>query len=228
MAFSEELKLRIRRRAAYRCCWCERFGFVEVHHVVPQNEGGPDTIDNAAPLCPTCHSLYGANPTLRKQIRDKRDWWFDVAAHKYPYDIGSIDEAVHRVDAELLATTYDADAAQRLRQALTEYVQEMLALIEPRRAAMITDTILDAIPLDTGVLLPKEKVAVEGYCECRQDHCVGHRGRVYCYWSKDLSPWVIERKLYWRCYDETIECPRCGRTHKRGHTGRAGVCNGSS
>ena len=29
--------------------------FLEVHHVVPIAEGGPDTIDNAVALCPNCH-----------------------------------------------------------------------------------------------------------------------------------------------------------------------------
>jgi hypothetical protein len=29
--------------------------FLEVHHIVPLSEGGPDTVDNAAALCPNCH-----------------------------------------------------------------------------------------------------------------------------------------------------------------------------
>ncbi|MEQ9455604.1 MAG: HNH endonuclease [Phycisphaeraceae bacterium] len=30
--------------------------YLEVHHLVPLSEGGPDTVDNAAGLCPTCHA----------------------------------------------------------------------------------------------------------------------------------------------------------------------------
>jgi hypothetical protein len=29
--------------------------YLEVHHVVPLSEGGPDTVGNAVALCPTCH-----------------------------------------------------------------------------------------------------------------------------------------------------------------------------
>lgn len=47
MAFNSVLKLRVRMKAAYRCCWCERFGMVEVHHIVPQAENGPDDEANA-------------------------------------------------------------------------------------------------------------------------------------------------------------------------------------
>jgi hypothetical protein len=50
--------------------------FVEVHHIQPESEGGPDTLDNAAALCASCHDLFGGNPEKRKQIRQMRDdWW---------------------------------------------------------------------------------------------------------------------------------------------------------
>jgi 5-methylcytosine-specific restriction endonuclease McrA len=29
--------------------------FLEVHHIIPLAEGGPDTVENAAALCPNCH-----------------------------------------------------------------------------------------------------------------------------------------------------------------------------
>lgn len=79
MPFPETLKLLVRRRAHFRCCVCRSVG-VEIHHIVPQEESGPDTEDNAAPLCPSCHELYGANPTKRKFIREARDFWFETCA----------------------------------------------------------------------------------------------------------------------------------------------------
>jgi hypothetical protein len=30
-------------------------GYLEVHHVVPLAEGGPDTVENAVAVCPNCH-----------------------------------------------------------------------------------------------------------------------------------------------------------------------------
>ena len=75
MPFPESLKKEIRKRANHRCCMCYTRG-VDIHHIVPQVEGGDDTEDNAAPLCPNCHSTYGANPQKRKIIREMRDHWY--------------------------------------------------------------------------------------------------------------------------------------------------------
>ena len=77
MPFSESLKAEIRRRADMRCCICHAIG-IDVHHVIPQADGGPDDEDNAAPLCPTCHGTYGSNPSKRKFIREARDNWYKV------------------------------------------------------------------------------------------------------------------------------------------------------
>src|SRR3989344_3198726 len=82
MAFSENLKLTVRKMAAFRCCRCHEIG-VDIHHIIPQAEGGPDDIDNAAALCQNCHDRFGANPEKRKEIRQMRDWWYEVAKEKY-------------------------------------------------------------------------------------------------------------------------------------------------
>lgn len=76
VAFSEKIKLEAKRKSAFRCVVCIK-PFVEVHHILPQECGGDDTIDNAAPLCASCHDLFGGNPNKRKQIRQMRDFWFD-------------------------------------------------------------------------------------------------------------------------------------------------------
>lgn len=77
MAFSETLRLSVRKRAHFRCCICRVVG-VEIHHIIPQEEHGPDTEENAAPLCPSCHELYGANKTKRKFVREARDFWYEL------------------------------------------------------------------------------------------------------------------------------------------------------
>ena len=43
-------------------------------------------IDNAAPLCPSCHENYGANPTKRKFIREARDFWYELCADRFKGD----------------------------------------------------------------------------------------------------------------------------------------------
>jgi hypothetical protein len=81
MPFSEAVKLEVKKRANFTCCWClDRQRKVEIHHIVPQAEGGPDEIDNAAPLCRVCHDQNGGNPQYRKEIRQRRDHWYESCA----------------------------------------------------------------------------------------------------------------------------------------------------
>ena len=89
MAFSEKVKLEAKRRAAFRCVVCHR-PFVEVHHIIPQHAGGSDDLSNAAPLCAGCHDLYGENPSKRKQIREMRDYWYEVIEKRAQGDLGTM------------------------------------------------------------------------------------------------------------------------------------------
>lgn len=82
MPFPESLKVKIRKRANIRCCIYHSFG-VEVHHIVPEAMEGANTEDNAAPLCPSCHEIYGANPQKRKLIREARDIWYERCEQEY-------------------------------------------------------------------------------------------------------------------------------------------------
>ena len=78
MGFLELTKLAVKKRASFTCCWCrDREKKVEVHHIIPQAEGGSDDEANAAPLCGSCHQLYGANPDLRKEIRLRRNHLYE-------------------------------------------------------------------------------------------------------------------------------------------------------
>lgn len=81
MPFRESTKLEAKRRAHFQCVAC-RSPFVQVHHIVPQSEGGSDHIDNAAPLCARCHDLVGNNPDKRKQVREMRDLWWEICAKR--------------------------------------------------------------------------------------------------------------------------------------------------
>jgi hypothetical protein len=83
VGFSEATKLKVKRKAAFRCCRCHEVG-IEVHHIVPESEKGPNTLANAAPLCPSCHDRFGDNPKKRKEITQMRDFWYEVVREKYP------------------------------------------------------------------------------------------------------------------------------------------------
>ena len=69
-------------RAAFRCCRCQAIG-PEIHHIIPEEFGGSDNIDNAAPLCPNCHADFGANPEKRKMITEMRNWWYERAKEMF-------------------------------------------------------------------------------------------------------------------------------------------------
>lgn len=115
MPFPESLKVKIRKRAQFRCCICKSFG-VEIHHIVPQAEGGADTEDNAAPLCPSCHGAHGANPQRRKQIREARDAWYERCMNSLVTNTG-LEEISDRL--QNLATKEDIE---RLAIRNTNYI----------------------------------------------------------------------------------------------------------
>lgn len=83
----------------------------------------------------------------------------------------------------------------------------------------------DMIRLDNGYWLHKRDVARECDCQCERNNCVDTTGKVHCYFSRSLSDWLIQAGLYWKCYDEIVNCPRCAQRHKRGHIGRAEICS---
>ena len=77
MPFSEHTKLKAKRQSHFRCVVC-RQPFVEIHHIIPQADGGSDLIDNACPLCARCHDVIGPNREKRKQLREMRDFWYEL------------------------------------------------------------------------------------------------------------------------------------------------------
>lgn len=69
------------------CCLCHVYAglYVNVHHIVPAAEGGPNTLDNAVVLCLKCHGEVGhynpMHPIGRKfthsEVRRLRDAWWE-------------------------------------------------------------------------------------------------------------------------------------------------------
>ena len=85
MAFNEKVKSIVKKKSHLQCCLCKDIG-IEIHHIIPQSENGPDTENNAAPLCPTCHEIYGDNPKKRKFITEARDLWYEICETRYQFD----------------------------------------------------------------------------------------------------------------------------------------------
>jgi hypothetical protein len=58
-----------------RCCICGGLHKVQLHHIVPVEDGGTDDIDNAISLCPNCHdevhTRYVPGRTTRTYTEDE-------------------------------------------------------------------------------------------------------------------------------------------------------------
>lgn len=134
MPFSEAIKLTVKRKAHFACCLCRNVG-IELHHIIPQSDGGPDTEDNAAPLCPSCHEAYGANPTKRKFIREARDFWYDVCAERYAGDASRVDA----LQAVLRALPTKADMELLVSRAVTATASTILQQVSPAREAVLPE-----------------------------------------------------------------------------------------
>ena len=90
MGFSSQVKEKTYIASARRCCVCKKFKGrnIEVHHIEPKADGGPDTFENAIPLCFDCHAEAGHyNPKhpkgasySPKELRAHRDAWYKVVA----------------------------------------------------------------------------------------------------------------------------------------------------
>jgi hypothetical protein len=91
VSFNEALKIRVRKKAHFCCCLCHAVD-IEIHHIIPEAENGPDNEENAAPLCASCHNIYGANPQKRKLIREARDHWFEVCQNRFESDPDGLEE----------------------------------------------------------------------------------------------------------------------------------------
>jgi DNA gyrase/topoisomerase IV subunit A len=93
MPFSESIKNKVKENSNFQCCKCQSM-FIDVHHIVPESEGGSNDIDNAVPLCPNCHRWYGGNSDLRKAIISMRNFHYENCKNQ-------------KLDIELLKKTHE-------------------------------------------------------------------------------------------------------------------------
>ena len=149
MGFSEKIKLEVKKKAAFRCCRCSDIG-VEIHHILPQKDGGPDEIDNAAPLCPSCHEKFGDNPKKRKEIRSMRDWWYEVVEEKY----GNKD-TIQRLEQisgslETVKQGHSEELAE-LKDMLLKFSADTINNMTKETASVATSSVVSATTLSNNV-----------------------------------------------------------------------------
>jgi hypothetical protein len=144
MPFSENIKLEAKRRSHFACAVCHQ-PFVEVHHIIPQEDGGSDDLDNAAPLCARCHDLFGGNPDKRKQLREMRDLWWEICEKR-------------ETNPDLVAFNQKLDAIQVNQQAQFAEVKNLMAeyYLQLGKRIELTDTASQFTAV-TGVYIPAKK-----------------------------------------------------------------------
>jgi hypothetical protein len=125
MPFSQSVRIDLLFRAGRRCCLCWVFcGFkIDVHHIVPESEGGTDDEDNGIPLCLNCHAevrayddrhpigtkyrpeeLYRHRDRLFRWIEESGPIVFDAMAHQF---LSMTPESLIREEAALSAPAVD-------------------------------------------------------------------------------------------------------------------------
>jgi hypothetical protein len=163
MGFSESTKKEVREKAAFRCCRCQKIG-VEVHHILPEEYGGTDDIENAAPLCPNCHNDFGPNPEKRKAITEMRDWWYKKAKEMFGPAIIP-ESTIQELNDNLLKWNKGlSDFNRDIKPLLAGANQTLINTVTPTTASeAITGVIKMAVPL----------LKMEGYGRANLIRCKG-------------------------------------------------------
>jgi|SRR5262245_16551819 len=149
MPFSQAIRKEALERSHYRCVWCQRGGFLEVHHLEPRSEDGPDTIDNACPLCPNCHELVGSNPQRKAFLTCKRDWWWKHCEKL----------AISALSVQLSKELYEylSDIESRRKQDIHEIREFVLKHVEKDRQSEISQArSASELSAAAGIALPPE------------------------------------------------------------------------
>jgi len=198
MPFTEEIKWEVKRKAHFKCCWCQQLkGSLDAHHIIPENDDGPSTIENAAPLCKECHDTYGSNPSKRTEIRNRRDFWYEKCEKILKYEnIKQLEETykiIVRVSKEheerLKNVESDVKALQEKVVYWTEINQKLVSdlSVAPReeKSNILEQIATTSSTITSGATLMKEVVIfgstlnVCPYCG-EPNVCSNHSGSHIC------------------------------------------------
>jgi hypothetical protein len=143
MPFSENIKLEVKRKAAFRCCRCQSIG-IDVHHIVPEKDSGSSDISNAAPLCQNCHDQFGDNPQKRKEIIQMRDWWYEMCSRKYSGQGPIGVETLGQIDAKLEDIRAGQEGIVELKQMLKGLSDRYIETLTAGTATVVASGIVHA------------------------------------------------------------------------------------
>ncbi|MBV9676895.1 MAG: HNH endonuclease [Acidobacteriaceae bacterium] len=94
------------------CCLCHKYcgTKIECHHIVPVEEGGPNTRANCIPLCFNCHAEVQSynekhpkgNRFRPEELKAHRDNWYKQVRSGFQEDVRPIYEADRKLFADFL------------------------------------------------------------------------------------------------------------------------------
>lgn len=137
MPFSDSIAREVLVRSRRCCCICHQFcgTKIELHHIVPVEQGGDDSFENCIPVCFNCHAEIGhyneKHPRGRRlapqELRQHRDKWLaqqEAASRK------KVVEGTLTADGAATSTTFALDG-------LTADSQISLHPLTPEAAALL-------------------------------------------------------------------------------------------
>ena len=211
--FSRTTKETIRKRAWFACCICKKISLgLEIHHIVPQRNGGPNTEENAAPLCPSCHRSYGGNPDLQARIREMRDFWYDqcerlfaieqdpVESFRSIHDTFSLEE-LERLTVHNPTYVLGREGTGRLEETRFSFHEE--EYVHPRIVQELLGWISDSGSTIVGVNLDTTNKSNRFY----GDASVARRGNIdWVSWGKERESFTYRHVATTPSGVEILEC----------------------
>ena len=170
MGFSEKLKLETKKRANFRCCMCRAL-IVDVHHIIPQKDGGDDSLQNASTLCGSCHRTYGNNPDHRKTIRDMRDHWVAICEQQnnsFPLLETPILEKIDSMDNNI----------EDIKTTLSNYFKEAATQIEKAKSLENISSLTFAVSSGSNLNIYDELGGTCPECGYQLEKIVDQKGNV--------------------------------------------------
>jgi len=160
--FSDKEAVELLAQCHRRCCICHRFcGFkMELDHIEPKKDGGPDTINNAIPVCFECHAEIHAyndkHPRGRKyrpnELKKHKDQWLELCKSSAAFlasipsrtDVGPLQALTDELEFNrAVATTADNNQAIPLFETamFARCVSEgILSLLNPELKSTLIET----------------------------------------------------------------------------------------
>lgn len=135
MGFSPDIREKALIACKRHCVWCEQSQgiTVECHHIVPQNEGGPDSFDNCIPLCLNCHGIVGGSYNSKhprgtkispNELKQRRNMFYErVKRNEIPVQNVQMysQKSPNKYDIELFERIKDVFSSPNLEYYLTDY-----------------------------------------------------------------------------------------------------------